>query len=137
MLDDTVPHILAFAISPDGSLIAVGCGDFTLLYRLEENDLQGPWKLQPAIDLQGRAPRIQKLNFSVDSTRLLSAIQAEYSGHKHAVYISIWKELGAEAELETQVDPVYLTMVSASLYYMANADVYRVTETTQASPPSP
>jgi hypothetical protein len=119
MLDDTVPHILAFATSPDGSFIALGCGNFVLLYRLDGHDLHGPWKLEPNIDLRDHPPRIQKLSFSVDSTKLLSAIQAEYNGHKHAVYISIWKHLGAEAKLEAQIDPVYLTMVSTPLplYY--------------------
>ncbi|ORY18409.1 hypothetical protein BCR34DRAFT_554164 [Clohesyomyces aquaticus] len=114
MLDESTPVVLTLALAPDGANIALGCGSFTLVYRVLNSELRGPWKLSPPTDLGNRAVRVHKLNFSIDSKRLISSIQVEKNSHKHAVYVAIWTCFGADLTLESQLDPVSLTVVRVS-----------------------
>ncbi|KAF2177155.1 hypothetical protein K469DRAFT_810043 [Zopfia rhizophila CBS 207.26] len=87
LLEESTPVVLALALSPDGTTIALGCGDSTLVYRTVAGEVYKTWKLPRPNDLNRRAVRVHKLNFSVDSRRLISCIQVEGKDNsdKHAV----------------------------------------------------
>lgn len=65
-------------------------------------------------DMESRVIRIQKLSFSVDSKRLVSAIQLEHSTQQHAVYICTWTCLDTGFRLEARLTRVLLTVVGSS-----------------------
>ncbi|KAF2463997.1 uncharacterized protein BDR25DRAFT_346915 [Lindgomyces ingoldianus] len=110
VIDEGTPVVLALALSPDGANIALGCGKYTLVYRKLNEELRGPWKLSPSADIGSHAVRVHKVNFSVDSKRLISSMQVEKNSHKHAVHVSIWTCFGSDIKLESQLDPVNLTV---------------------------
>ena len=113
-IHDATPAVLCISVSYDGKLIALGCGEFILVYKVLDQQLVGPWKLDPKTHISNpgsRVVRLQKLSFSVGSQQLVSAVQVEHSTHKHAVYISVWNCFGSDFSLAAQLDPVYLTVV--------------------------
>lgn len=120
-LHEATPAVLSMAVSQDGTLIALGCGEFTLVYKLLDQKLVGPWKLDPHIHAGPtgtRVVRLQKISFSVGSQRLISAVQVEHSTQKHAVHVSVWTCFGSEFTLAAQLDPVYLTVVRVTFHQL-------------------
>ncbi|KAF2702784.1 hypothetical protein K504DRAFT_539343 [Pleomassaria siparia CBS 279.74] len=106
----SIPAILAFALSPDGTHVAVGCGNFTLMYRIIGGGLSHPTRLNSMAGMETQAVRIQRLNFSVDSKRFVSAIQVEQGTQKHAAYISTWTCVETNFNLEARLPRVDLTV---------------------------
>jgi hypothetical protein len=115
-LGEAALGVLALALSPNGMMIALGCGRFSLLYRVHSGELFGPQKLW-----HSKSPKAsvcsQKLNFSVDSTRVVSCIQVGRSSQKHDLYVAIWVCDDEEFELERQLDPIELSVVSLMASY--------------------
>jgi hypothetical protein len=100
-------------------MVALGCGEYSLVYRMTNRALLDPVKLPHSKRPSRAAIRAQKLNFSVDSQRLVSCIQAERTSQKHDMYATIWICSDIEIVLDTQLDPVELSVVSDmfSIYF--------------------
>ncbi|KAF2402279.1 hypothetical protein EJ06DRAFT_331588 [Trichodelitschia bisporula] len=78
------------ALSPDGTLIALGWGPTIQIYRFADGALTLLTALPIHESHSGTVVRYQVLNFSSDSRRLLVATQEIHDTHKHAVYLRIW-----------------------------------------------
>lgn len=114
-LNEDIPTIHALALSPNGTMVALGCGEYSLVYRMAGHDFLEPMKLPHSKRSSRAAIRAQKLNFSVDSQRLVSCIQTERTSHKHDVYAAIWACSESGILLETELDPVELSVVRNAL----------------------
>ncbi|KAF2105986.1 hypothetical protein BDV96DRAFT_591658 [Lophiotrema nucula] len=109
-IDNTTPAIHCMSLSHDGNTIALGCGHVILVYKLSTERVTGPWKLYPNVDLRSRVVRLQRVSFSPDSRKLVSAIQVEHNTHKHAIFVSVWGSVDNEFRLEAQLEPVHVTV---------------------------
>ena len=103
------------AVSRDDAVIAVGCGPAIHLFRIINgmpyltNSVE-PHSQYAAFSSSSDQYRIQRVNFSPDSTFMVAATQ-EYSGtHKYPVYLRLWNCSGMEATLEQELEPTALSV---------------------------
>lgn len=106
----------ALAVSRDDSKIAICCGGMVLIYGMADN--VGPKLVGsvPAHSTGSNVPsnrRLQKANFSLDSTTLVTATQ-EYHGNvksPYQVHVRLWRCLpDGPPVMEIELDPVVLEM---------------------------
>ncbi|KAK0742946.1 hypothetical protein B0T18DRAFT_414090 [Schizothecium vesticola] len=103
------------AVSRDDAVIAVGCGPVIHLFRILNGTPYLTNSVEPhsecaAFSSSSDQYRIQRVNFSPDSTMLVAATQ-EYSGtHKYPVYLRLWNCSGMEATLEQELEPTALSL---------------------------
>ena len=106
---------MSLAISPDGSQVALGCGSLIVIYRIINGEFQISHQLMTNIDPSGGRIRYQKLRFSVDSKRLVSATQEFHNSNTHTVNMHVWTCAENDVYQVSQLDPLLLTVVSALL----------------------
>jgi hypothetical protein len=113
LLGEGVPLALSIAISPDGKFVAVSCGSSVLIHRIQNSELLKDYQVGTQIDSSSGSIRLQRLNFSTDSKKLVCATQvASRSTDRQTVHIKVWERSGAEWRNGASVEPVPLTMVS-------------------------
>ena len=106
-----MPPILALAVSPDGKNIALGCGTSAFVYKVSNGRLEPRLPLGTTAVSNSASIRIQRLNFSADSKRLICALQAMNESKKVVVHIKTWASAGAVFQEENPWDPVGLAEV--------------------------
>lgn len=147
-LEDSSVLPTALAVSRDDSKIAICCGATVFVYEVTIHAARLMGSV-PAHSRGSNLPanrRLQQANFSLDSTRLVTATQ-EYHGTEkspYQVHVSLWRCLPLSVPvLEVELDPVVLDLVSSSfvrregvLSNISNIGihVHRATATTPASP---
>jgi predicted DCC family thiol-disulfide oxidoreductase YuxK len=135
LLGEGVPLATSIATSPDGTLVALGCGSSVLIYRIQNGELQKVYQVGTQIDSSSGSIRLQKLNFSTDSKKLVCATQvASHSTDRHTVHVKVWELYGEEWRNGVSVEPVPLTMVRI-IYrevQLLRLTLYRVTGATSA-----
>jgi len=78
------------------------------------NILQLATRLEMAKKVPAAMVRTQRLNFSVDSKKLVAALQVSQTPQRHAIYINVWECSGASVREEASLDPIPLTVVRFS-----------------------
>jgi hypothetical protein len=112
LLGEGIPQAMSLVISPEKDLIAVGCGSSVLIYRLRDGELQKDYQVGTEIDSSKGSIRLQRLNFSSDSKKLMSATQvSSHLTDKQVVHIKIWERVGVEFRNGPPVEDVQLTVV--------------------------
>jgi hypothetical protein len=120
VLDSPIAQVLGLAISADGTFIAVGCGAEVLLYRVLNDNLELATRLEVAAKITTTNVRNQRLSFSVDSKKLVAALQVSQTPQRHAVYMKVWECSGADVREETSLDPIQLTVVSGGFFLFSS-----------------
>jgi hypothetical protein len=112
LLNEHLPLAMALAVRPDGKMIAIGFGSSVHIYVLSNNELQKACQLDAQSSHTTGSVRFQRLNFSLDSKKFISAIQVSLdASSRQAVHVRTWNCFGVELRDMSQLDPVYLTVV--------------------------
>ncbi|KAJ2891123.1 hypothetical protein MKZ38_000910 [Zalerion maritima] len=143
----TVPTSLA--VSRDDSKIALGCGQVVHLY----SRIHGRLSLEATLNCHSNAltyapsnRRIQRVNFSMDSKKLIAATQESENPQKQPVFVCTWDCFGnKEANLDKELNPVHLSLGYGNdsgltgIFYAAeiNPDNARIFLTAATSKPYP
>ena len=104
-----MPSVSILSLSPDGLNIALGCGKCIYVYTRLNDEVRGPRKLPLLNNTETQAVRAHRLNFSVDSRKLLSCIQVKNKSPQNALCISIWTCDDSGFELDSQLSPILLS----------------------------
>src|SRR5271170_2290982 len=90
-LEDEMPLIQTIAISPDGTFVALGCGNLVLVYRILDGNFEKAKEINLKSKTAAQSIRYQRVGFSVDSKKLVCASQVSQSVQRHAVITGIWE----------------------------------------------
>jgi hypothetical protein len=116
-LQEDVPKVFAVAVSPNRRYIALGCGLLILLCRFTEKGSQSYYRIETKSVHAAEASKMKiirahQLNFTPDSSRIVSAVQVQ-GPHEHQVHTEIWTCVDS-LELESSLGPVTVVAVSCS-----------------------
>lgn len=106
----------ALAVSRDDTRVVLACGREVFLY----SRLYGRMCLEANLSAHSKTAQytapgrpIQRVNFSVDSKKLIISTQENEAGTKKPVYVSIYDCFGSrEVRLDRELAPVHLNLVS-------------------------
>jgi hypothetical protein len=117
LLGEGKPLATSLAVSINDNLVALGCGNAILIYRVH-GELSQIYQVGTQIDSSASSIRLQRLSFSTDSKRLVAATQvSSQTSDKQMVRFMIWERNGAQFKNAAQVDPVQLTTVRILISY--------------------
>jgi WD40 repeat protein len=130
-LGSSLSDISGLAISPDGTLVAVGCGSNIVFYVLKDSGFDKVHILGTGTRVSSNPILYQKVSFSTDSKRLCVASQVRRSSKDH-LFVTIWKWSGRDMERDQTINPLSLTVVSISITSKVT-DISRVMPMTRVS----